>query len=351
MTQSATGNSIDPRQMRARSRLAPRHDPLPLRRPGQDARQPSHHSAPQGVPAIHSTVLEKPIREFLAYCRVECGFAQATLHAYAADLRDLWIFLEERHCTSWPALTLELITAHLRELDGRGMAVSSIARHVATIRVFCRFMESRGLTPTNAAELLSQPSGWHTLPGVLSPQQIEALLAAPDPESALYLRDVALLELLYAGGLRASEIAELATNRLHMDLGVARVMGKGSKERIVPIGKPALEAAKSYLAELRPMLLRPHRPSDRLLLSRTGQPITRIVVWQIVVKYARRAGLREVHPHTLRHSFATHLLAGGADLRVVQELLGHSNIKTTQIYTHVDRTRLREVIRTCHPRP
>jgi integrase/recombinase XerD len=136
-----------------------------------------------------------------------------------------------------------------------------------------------------------------------------------------------------------------------MDLGVGRVLGKGAKERIVLIGKPALQAVSQYLEQLRPRLVRPDRPTHRLLLSRTGKPITRIIVWQVVAKHARRAGLQGVHPHTLRHSFATHLLAGGADLRVVQELLGHSNIQTTQIYTHVDRSRLKQVLRKYHPRP
>jgi integrase/recombinase XerD len=177
------------------------------------------------------------------------------------------------------------------------------------------------------------------------------LIDAPKPEDALYLRDRAILEMLYAGGLRASELAGLDRDRLHMDLGIARIMGKGNKERIVPVGQPAIEAVEKYLEEQRPYLGRPDRETNRLFLSRTGQPITRIVVWQIVTKYARRAGLANVHPHTLRHSFATHMLAGGADLRVVQELLGHSNIKTTQVYTHVDRSRLKHVIQHFHPRP
>jgi integrase/recombinase XerD len=181
------------------------------------------------------------------------------------------------------------------------------------------------------------------------------LLAGPQPRDAMYLRDRALLELLYAGGLRASELAELECGGLRADLGVARVIGKGNRERIVPIGKPALAAAREYLEGLRPVLMERGRErgraTGRLLLSRTGSPITRVVVWQVVKRHAHRAGLRDVHPHTLRHSFATHLLEGGADLRVVQELLGHSNIKTTQIYTHVDRSRLKAVVKKCHPRP
>ncbi len=316
----------------------------------QAATRPRQTTTP-ATPLLTSSPYERPIREFIAYCRIECGFAEATLRAYATDLRDLWRFMEERGLASLAAMSLETITEHLRYLSERGLAVSSIARHCATIRVFGRFLEARGIIESNPAELLNQPHTWQTLPGVLNSQQVQALLAAPDPASQLYLRDMALLELLYAGGLRASEIADLDIDSVKMDLGVARVIGKGNKERIVPLGQPALAAVKHYCEECRPDLTRDHRPVSRLLLSRTGQPITRIVVWQVVVRLSHRAGLRDVHPHTLRHSFATHLLAGGADLRVVQELLGHSNIRTTQIYTHIDRTRLKDVIRTCHPRP
>lgn len=293
---------------------------------------------------------EQPVRDFISFCRIECGFAPATLSAYAADLRDLWIWLRSLHARSWNDLTFDRITQYLRDLDKRGLAVSSIARHVATIRVFCRFTAANKMISGNPAELLTQPNTWRTLPGVLSPSQMDALLRAPRPTDSLYLRDVAMLELLYAGGLRASEISDLTCGGVHADLSVVRVMGKGSKERIVPIGVPALEAIRAYRADLRPQLAREDKRHDHLLLSRTGSPITRIVVWQIVTKHARRAGLHDVHPHTLRHSFATHLLAGGADLRVVQELLGHSNIKTTQIYTHVDQSRLKTVIQKFHPR-
>lgn len=293
---------------------------------------------------------ETPIRDFLAYCRIECGFADTTLSSYAMDLRDLRQWMAEKKL-DWPELNIERFAEHLRDLDAKGLQVSSIARHVATIRVFGRFLESHGLLPTNPAELLTQPNTWRNLPGVMSQPQVEALLNAPDPDDRLYLRDRAMLELLYASGLRASEVAHLDCDRLHLDLGIARVLGKGNKERIVPVGRPALEAAKQYMTELRPLLVRSASTTNRLLLSRTGSPITRIVVWQIVVRQSKRAGLHDVHPHTLRHSFATHMLAGGADLRVVQELLGHSNIKTTQIYTHVDRSHLRNVIAKFHPRP
>lgn len=292
-----------------------------------------------------------PLREFISYCRIECGFADATIAAYAADLRELAEWMIGEGHRDWNALTINLIADHLRDLSGRGLSTSSIARHVATIRVFCRYCESTGSMTTNPAELLSQPSTWRNLPDYLGAAQMKRLIDAPQEGDALHLRDVAMLELLYAGGLRASEVSDLTTRSIHHDLGVARVFGKGSKERIVPIGKPALAATMRYMNELRPDLVREDSPCDRLLLSRTGRPITRIVVWQIVTKYARRAGFPDVHPHTLRHSFATHMLAGGADLRVVQELLGHANIRTTQIYTHVDSTRLKTVIARFHPRP
>jgi integrase/recombinase XerD len=314
-----------------------------------DAPAPSATRARRSNPP--ATGFDAPVREFLSYCRIECGFAPATLSAYAADLDELARWMLDRGHQSWDALTEDVITDHLRDLARRGLAVSSIARHVATFRVFGRYTQSAGITDINAAELLNQPSTWHNLPDVLSAGQMKRLLDAPDPEEKLYLRDMAMLELLYAGGLRASEVADLDCDRVHLDLAVARVMGKGGKERIVPIGKPAIAATRRYLDDLRPQLARTAAGGDRLLLSRTGRPINRVVVWQIVKRTAERAGLHDVHPHTLRHSFATHMLAGGADLRVVQELLGHSNIQTTQIYTHVDATRLKQVIQRHHPRP
>ncbi len=322
-------------------------------RSGRWVTQQSASPSKAGTPASQPLppAFDRPVREFLSYCRIECGFAPATILAYAADLLELGRWMHDQGAADFKSLTLERIAQHLRYLDERKLAVSSIARHVATIRVFCRYLSSTGYLSSNPGELLTQPANWQRVPGVLGVEQMQALLAAPQPSDALYLRDVAILELLYAGGLRASELANLDVDRLHLDLGVARVLGKGAKERIVPIGRPAIEAARAYLNEQRPKLLREDRPTNRLLLSRTGQPITRIVIWQIVSKYAVRAGLRDVHPHTLRHSFATHLLAGGADLRVVQELLGHSNIRTTQIYTHVDRSRLKQVIARHHPRP
>ena len=295
--------------------------------------------------------LDLGLRQFLTYCRVECGFAPATLSAYGSDLYDLSAWMHEHKLGSWSQLDLQGIAEHLQWLAERGLEISSIARHVATIRVFGRFLESIGNITENPARLLTQPAAWKKLPSVLGREQIEKLLTAPQPQDALCLRDIAILEMLYAAGLRATELADLQMHMLHFDLGVVRVMGKGSKERIVPVGAPALGALRRYIDRIRPRLMGVHGQGQWVFVSRTGQRITRVVVWQIVKRHADRVGLRDVHPHTLRHCFATHLLAGGADLRVVQELLGHSSIQTTQIYTHIDRSRLKDVVTKFHPRP
>lgn len=295
--------------------------------------------------------LAENVRVFLSYCKIECGFSPLTQQAYATDLRDLiqWMMLEDR--SDWNDLTYPDLTRHLRWLDtDRGLSVASIARHVATLRVFTRFLHASGLVQQNAGELLAQPAKWKNLPGVMSPQQINQLLNAPDPKNPLFLRDRAILETLYACGLRASEIANMPVSAMISDVGVVRIVGKGNKERIVPIGIPAMNAVQAYLDDLRPNLIHDKPVSDAMFLSRTGRPLDRLEIWRIVKRNAKAAGLSHIHPHKLRHSFATHLLAGGADLRVVQELLGHSNIVTTQIYTHVDRSHLQRVIQKHHPR-
>ncbi len=338
--------ALPPRPMPPLTALPPRSQPLapPL---------PRASTGSAATPTVGKKVsrFKAPVDAFQAYIRIECGFSPNTISAYLGDLRDLWVWMAGRQKHAWTDLTADLIADHLRSLEEKGLAVATIARHVATLRVFCRFLKARDLHDQDPAEQLTQPQTWQRLPTVLGEQQVNQLLAAPDPDSLLYLRDVALMEMLYAGGLRASEVADLRTTGVHVDLGVVRVIGKGNKERVVPLGQPAFRALQSYHDELREDLLRDEHPTDRVFLSRTGQPITRIVVWQIIKRHAQQAGLAHVHPHTFRHSFATHLLAGGADLRVVQELLGHSNIATTQLYTHVDRSRLKEVVNKFHPRP
>ena len=199
--------------------------------------------------------------------------------------------------------------------------------------------------------LLSSPSLWERIPQVLSPQTVEKLLAAPQPTERFYLRDRAILELMYATGSRASEVVGLTMADLFLDSAFCKCLGKGSKQRVVPLGRPALEALRDYLGELRPRLVRSAPDAPWVFVSRGGRRLTREMLWVLVKKYVRRAGVNgKVSPHTLRHSFATHLLAGGADLRTVQELLGHANIRTTQMYTHVDRERLKSIHRQFHPR-
>jgi integrase/recombinase XerD len=297
----------------------------------------------------------QPVREFLTYLKVEAGLSPATLEAYGRDLADLAVFLRSRKIGDVRSIQPRDLSDHLRDLHrARELQPSSIVRHLATIRVFFRFLEANSRIEENPSRLLERPTQWRRLPGVMSPKQMKALLAAPTAEAGrLWQRDKAMLELMYAAGLRASEVGSLRVSDYNTTLGVVLVTGKGQKQRMVPIGKPARNAVERYLEELYPMLTRfgDQRDKGRLLLSNTGRPLERVAVWQIVRKCALLAGLEHVHPHKIRHSFATHLLAGGADLRVVQDLLGHADIATTQIYTHVDRSRLRDVVQQHHPRP
>lgn len=294
-------------------------------------------------------------RDFLTYLRVEAGLADATLVAYRRDLNDLEATLRRRGIKDATAASAHDLAHHLRSLhQDRDMQPSSIVRHLATMRVFFRYLNANGLIEKSPTELLEPPTRWKRLPDVLSPKKIRALLDAPSPENGrLWLRDKALVELMYAAGLRASEVGALRLSDYNTTLGVLLVSGKGQKQRLVPIGKPARKWTDHYLADLRPELARFDDDRDRnhLLLSHTGRPLERVAVWQIIRRLAVQAGLTDVHPHMLRHSFATHMLSGGADLRVVQDLLGHADIATTQIYTHVDHSRLRQVVREHHPRP
>lgn len=309
---------------------------------------------------VRDLSLESVRSAFTAYISVECGLAPATVEAYSRDLRDLFNDLEERSVDTIDRVTPRDLAEHIQRLKTeRGLEASSIARHLATIKVLFRWLAAEDRIETNPADWLDQPTRWRRLPDTLSPHQVRRLLAAPQPTDAqqrgeqppLHLRDRALLELMYACGMRATEVALVSVRDLLRDVGLVRVNGKGGKQRLVPLGRPAEQATLDYLDECRPLLLRDEsRAATRLFLSRTGRPLERVAIWQIVRKHAAAAGLRNVHPHVLRHSFATHLLIGGADLRVVQELLGHADIATTQIYTHVDRQRLRAVHQKHHPR-
>ncbi len=293
---------------------------------------------------------EPMVKQFLDHLFLECGLAGSTVTAYQSDLAGLTVFLEAR-MVDWSEIAMDEIQQYMISLQERGLCVSSIARHLSTIKVFLRFLVAEKVLKRDIPSLIESPKRWHSIPNTARYAEIEALLCAPSPTDEFYLRDLALLEFLYATGMRVSEVADLTVGQVNLDLGYARCMGKGRKERIVPVGRKAIAALEEYLEVLRPRLLG-HNHVDALMLSRTGRPLDRTNIWRLVRKYATLAGIeRRISPHTLRHCFATHLLAGGADLRIVQELLGHADVTTTQIYTHVDETQLKHVHSMYHPRP
>lgn len=290
------------------------------------------------------------VKRFLDYLFDECGLAGSTITEYKRDLKGFWNFLVSRE-TEPADISIEDVQLYLIDLQQRGFALSSIVRYLATIKVFLRHLFAERVLRRDIAGLIESPKRWRTIPRVVSQSKVEDMLTAPDPSDELYLRDRALLELLYATGMRVSEIVDLPLKQINLKLGYVRCMGKGRKERIVPVGRAAIAAVENYLEILRPRLSGERDPGA-LFLSRTGRPLDRTNMWRLVRKYAAAVGIETaVSPHTLRHCFATHLLAGGADLRIVQELLGHADVTTTQVYTHVDEIQLKQVHRKFHPRP
>jgi integrase/recombinase XerD len=277
--------------------------------------------------------------------------AANTVLAYGRDLERFSGWVEDGRLPNYLQPTVRELSNYLCFLHDEGLAPSSIARHLVALKMFYRFLRMDERTDQRSVELLSSPGLWDRIPQVLSPESVEKLLAAPQPGERFYLRDRALLETLYATGSRASEVVGLKLEDLHLDGAFCKCTGKGSKQRVVPLGQPALKALRAYLGEQRPELIRAAPTCPWVFVSRGGRNLTREMLWVLVKKYVRRAGLNaKVSPHTLRHSFATHLLSGGADLRTVQELLGHANIRTTQHYTHVDRERLKAIHKKFHPR-
>jgi integrase/recombinase XerD len=290
------------------------------------------------------------LERFQDFLSLEQGTSANTNEAYGRDLARLAIFARTRGATrpsDMDARTLRDYVYHLKDL---GLAPSSIRRNVSAVRTYFRFLLGEGHVVRDPSERLETPKRWRTLPEVLSVDEVARLLATPTLDEPLAFRDRALLELAYGAGLRVSEWIVLGVRDLLLDEGLVRVFGKGSKERLVPIGRTAIGAAAVYLRELRPRLER-GEGKGVLFLNARGEPLSRMGAWKILRKYVDQAGIEKaVSPHTLRHSFATHLLEGGADLRAVQEMLGHADISTTQIYTHVDREYLRSVHKQFHPR-
>jgi integrase/recombinase XerD len=291
----------------------------------------------------------REVKAFLLHLASERGLANNSLHAYRRDLEDMDDHL--RACGK-TLLTAEAddFRGYLQSQSRLKKSTKTVSRRLAAMRVFLRFLTAMGRDSSAILQQLERPKPERDLPKILSRAQVNQLIAAPNPKSSLFTRDVAILELLYASGLRASELCDLKVRDVNFHVGCVRVLGKGMKERIVPLGRAAAEAIQRYAAECRKVLDKTGT-SEVLFLSRTGKPLERVGLWMLVEKYGRSSGLlKSVSPHTLRHCFATHLIGGGADLRVVQELLGHSDIATTQIYTHVDQDRLRAVHQKFHPR-
>ena len=290
------------------------------------------------------------VDQFLNYLLVEKGLAQKTLEAYSRDIIRYRNFLDENKSTAFSEEDTPLILKHLILLRKTGLATRSRARHLVAIRGFYRFLVQEKILRNDPARLIDLPKSGLKLPHVLSTEEIELLLKAPDTDKPIGIRDAAMLELLYAAGLRVSELINLKLQDINLEAGFVRVFGKGSRERIVPIGVHAREKINTYLKTVRSPRLK-QTTSPYLFIARAGKPMTRQGFWKLLRRYAMRAGLnKKITPHSLRHSFASHLLEGGADLRAVQIMLGHVDISTTQIYTHVTRDHLKKMHQKFHPR-
>ena len=290
------------------------------------------------------------IDEYLNFLAVEKGASRHTLEAYSRDLGQLVLYAEEMGITDAGAVTSEDVMACLTSLRRRGLRETSTNRWLAAVRGLYRFLLREKRVETSPVADITRAKSWMRLPEALSREQMERLLQQPGGATKEAVRDTAMLELMYATGIRVSECITLTINSINWQVGYLVAKGKGGKERIVPIGKSAYDALFYYMDKTRHLYLS-HAPTDILFLSRRGSGLTRQGFWKIVKKYAARAGLaKNIHPHTFRHSFASHLLEGGADLRSVQIMLGHADIATTQIYTHITRDRLKDIHRRYHPR-
>lgn len=306
---------------------------------------------PQSAPSAADELARRfHLPAFADHLRFERGLSEETLAAYRNDVARLARFATSAGRGGPEEVSTADLRALVLELKDLGLAPSSIARNVSAIRTFFRFLTADNFLVADPSERLEPPRGWRTLPEVLTVAEVEALVNAPDLAHRLAWRDRALLEFSYASGVRVSELIGLMVRDLALDEGWARVVGKGAKERLVPVGRRATGALGLYLRDTRPRLER-GRGEGRVFLNARGGPLTRMGVWKILRRHVEAAGIQKrVTPHTLRHSFATHLLEGGADLIAVQELLGHADVSTTQIYTHLDRRYLAEVHRSFHPR-
>ncbi len=288
---------------------------------------------------------------FLSYLSVERALSKNTLLSYGRDLKKYIAYLQGLGIKSLSRATRKEISDFMFKLKDEGLSSVSIARNLAAIKAFCRFLVRERIIPDDPSALVDSPKLWKRIPDSLSYGEVNSLLSAADVSRTQGVRDRAILELMYATGLRVSEAVELKIQDVNLEVGFLRCLGKGSKERVVPLGKEAISAISKYLLEARPKLARPFS-GNVLFLSRLGKRISRQSFWKLIKAYSSKAGIQKaIRPHSLRHSFATHLLERGADLRSVQEMLGHADISTTQIYTHVDKNRLKMIHKKFHPRP
>lgn len=291
------------------------------------------------------------IDTFLNYLSVERGLSNNTILAYREDLNYYIDFIERKHIDALSKIGKNHITDFMFAQKDKGISANSVARRLAAIRMFHRFLVRERIIKFDPSNLIDSPKLWKKIPDTLSVNEVDLLIAQPNIRDTQGIRDKAVLEALYATGMRVSEAANLKKDNVNLDIGFLRCIGKGNKERVIPLGKKAIAGINRYLVSSRPKLLK-GKESEFLFLNRFGRKISRISLWKIIKKYAKSAKINKpIKPHTLRHSFATHLLERGADLRSVQEMLGHSNISTTQIYTHINKDRLKTIHRMFHPRP
>jgi integrase/recombinase XerD len=288
------------------------------------------------------------IRDFITFCRMEKGLSRNSLEAYARDLEDLRSFAEPSTCGAMP--DAELLNTYINHMYSKKLTSRSISRHLSSIRNFFGFLLVEERIQEDPTEHLTSPKQWSTIPRFLNREQTEKLIAAPDVTKPTGIRDRAMLELLYATGIRVTELIRLQLSNLDMGLGLLRVTGKGNKQRIVPVHAAAVSTVRGYIENGRPALLRGRR-SSFLFITARGEGMTRQAFWAAIKMNGKKAGIfHHLSPHILRHTFATHLLEGGADLRSLQEMLGHADLSTTEIYTHVVRSRLRDTLDRHHPR-
>lgn len=295
--------------------------------------------------------MKRDIKNFLDYIIFEKGLSENTLEAYTHNLNAYSQFLLENDIADFAISDDSRVTQFIAELAELGLSTSSRSRYLSCVRSFHKYLFATGKSTKDFTDMLEMPKQSRLLPETLSYDEIAKIIEQVDTSTYAGTRDRAMLEMLYACGMRVSELIELTASNVYFDAEIVRIFGKGSKERLVPIGKPALFWLNEYLTKVRPIFYRPEKSGASIFLNQHGGQLSRMGLWKILRQYADAAGIeKDVHPHLFRHSFATHLLEGGADLRAVQEMLGHSDISTTQIYTHLDKEYIKEVHKTFHPR-